>query len=63
MIVIRDAAPADIGAITEITNALIATTTYEWTSTPHTAADRLEWLDRHDPTATRCSWRSTPILP
>jgi len=47
MIVIRDAAPADIGAITEITNALIATTTYEWTSTPHTAADRLEWLDRH----------------
>ena len=39
MIVIRDAAPADIGAITEITNALIATTTYEWTSTPHTPAD------------------------
>ncbi len=47
MIAIRDAAPADIGAITEITNALIATTTYEWTSTPHTVADRLEWLDRH----------------
>jgi L-amino acid N-acyltransferase len=47
MIAIRDAAPADIGAITEITNALIATTTYEWTSTPHTVADRLEWLERH----------------
>jgi L-amino acid N-acyltransferase YncA len=47
MIAIRDATPADIGAITEITNALIATTTYEWTSTPHTVADRLEWLARH----------------
>lgn len=47
MIAIRDAAPADIDAITEITNALIATTTYEWTSTPHTVADRLGWLDRH----------------
>ena len=47
MIAIRDAAPADIGAITEITNPLIATTTYEWTPTPHTVADRLEWLERH----------------
>jgi phosphinothricin acetyltransferase len=47
MIEIRDASPTDIDAITEITNALIETTTYEWTSTPHTIADRLEWLDRH----------------
>jgi len=48
MAVIRDATPADVGAITEITNALIATTTYEWTTTPHTVADRLDWLDRHE---------------
>jgi L-amino acid N-acyltransferase YncA len=47
MIAIRDAAPGDIGAITEITNALLATTTYEWTSTPHTVVDRRAWLDRH----------------
>ena len=47
MIEVRDATPADVEAITEITNALILTTTYEWTSTPHTVADRLEWLERH----------------
>jgi L-amino acid N-acyltransferase YncA len=47
MITIRDATRDDITEITEITNALIATTTYEWTTTPHTLADRLEWLDRH----------------
>ncbi|MGZ4682327.1 MAG: N-acetyltransferase family protein [Acidimicrobiales bacterium] len=47
MVVIRDATPADVGAITEITNAQILTTTYEWTSTPHAVADRLAWLERH----------------
>lgn len=47
MIAIRDATAADIDAVTEITNALLLTTTYEWTSTPHLVADRLEWLERH----------------
>ncbi len=41
---IRDAGPADVPAITDLTNALIATTTYEWTETPYTVEDRRAWL-------------------
>jgi len=47
MIAIRRARGEDISAIAEITNALIDTTTYEWTSTRHTLADRLAWFERH----------------
>lgn len=41
--VIRDAVEADLGAITELTNALIPTTTIEYTDTPHTVDGRREW--------------------
>ena len=41
---IRDAGPADVPAITDLTNALIATTTYEWRETPYTVEDRRSWL-------------------
>ena len=40
MATIRPATDADVPAITEIANALIATTSYEWTETPHTVAER-----------------------
>jgi L-amino acid N-acyltransferase YncA len=42
---IRDAGRDDVPAITVIANALIATTTYEWTERLHTEADRAAWLD------------------
>jgi phosphinothricin acetyltransferase len=45
---IRDAAPADIPAMTDIQNALIPTTTIEWTDTPHTDEERLAWLADHE---------------
>ncbi len=49
MIVVRDATPHDIPAMTEIQNALIATTSYEWRDDPHTVDSRLEWLaDKQD---------------
>jgi L-amino acid N-acyltransferase YncA len=35
-------------AIGSILNALLATTSIEWTDTPHTADGILEWLDEHD---------------
>jgi phosphinothricin acetyltransferase len=41
---IRDAGPRDIEAITALANALLPTTTYEWTETPHTTDDRRAWL-------------------
>ena len=44
MATIRPATEADVPAITEIANALIATTSYEWTETPHTVAERRAWL-------------------
>jgi L-amino acid N-acyltransferase YncA len=46
MVSIREAARGDVAAITAIQNALLATTTYEWTETPHTEADRHAWLER-----------------
>ena len=41
---IRDARPADVPALTAIQNALLDTTTYEWTEVPHTVDDRTAWL-------------------
>jgi L-amino acid N-acyltransferase YncA len=41
---VRDATPADIPAMTAIQNALIPTTTIEWTDALHTEASRLDWL-------------------
>ncbi len=41
---IRAASESDVPAITDILNAHIGTTTYEWTETPHTAASRRLWL-------------------
>jgi L-amino acid N-acyltransferase len=46
MVSIREAVAGDVPAITAIQNALLATTTYEWTEQPHTEADRREWLER-----------------
>jgi len=45
MVLIRDAVDSDLPEITEICNALLATTTYEWTETEHTVPERLHWLD------------------
>ncbi len=44
MVTIRDATVRDLPAITDIYNALIETTTHEWTELPHTLAEREEWL-------------------
>jgi len=46
MVSIRTAESADVPAMTAIQNALLATTTYEWTETPHSETDRLAWLER-----------------
>jgi L-amino acid N-acyltransferase len=43
---IRDAADDDIEAITTLTNALLSTTTVEYTDVAHTIEGRLAWL--HD---------------
>ncbi len=42
---IRDATVDDIEAITEIHNALLTTTTIEWTDTPHTTDERRAWFE------------------
>ena len=42
---IRDARVEDLPAITEIYNALLDTTTHEWTEAVHTVAERAEWLE------------------
>ena len=44
---IRDATEADAAAITELQNALLATTAIEWTDTPHTAESRVAWIRAH----------------
>ena len=46
MVSIREAGGGDVAAITAIQNALLTTTTFEWTETPHTEADRHAWLER-----------------
>ncbi len=41
---IRPAEPPDAAAIAEIANALLSTTTYEWTESPYRAEERADWL-------------------
>jgi len=47
MTLIRPAEVADLPAINAIHNALLATTTYEWTETPYTLDDTAAWLAAH----------------
>ena len=44
MVDIRPATDADVPRITEIYNALVLTTTHEWTEELHTVEERTEWL-------------------
>lgn len=44
MALIRPAEPADLPAITDIYNALLGSTTFEWTEARHTVAERASWL-------------------
>lgn len=44
---IRAAEPFDLPALTAIQNALIGSTTYEWTEAPYTQRGRQAWLDDH----------------
>ena len=43
-VVVRDAVLDDVGAITQIQNALLATTAIEWTDEPHTVEGCRAWL-------------------
>ena len=43
----RPATGDDLPAITAIQNALLGSTTIEWTDEPHTVDDRRAWLERH----------------
>jgi L-amino acid N-acyltransferase len=45
---IRAAGSDDVPAITEITNALIGTTSYEWREVPYSLEDRADWLRDHE---------------
>ena len=47
-VIVRHASTADGVAIGSILNALLDTTSIEWTDTPHTAESILEWLDEHE---------------
>jgi L-amino acid N-acyltransferase len=42
----RAATESDVPAITDIVNAHIGTTTYEWTESPHTPESRRLWLSQ-----------------
>jgi L-amino acid N-acyltransferase len=44
---VRDARDDDVAAITRIVNALLTSTTIEWTDEPYTPDDRLNWLRAH----------------
>ena len=44
MATVRDATPADLPEITTIYNALLETTTHEWTEELHTVSERADWL-------------------
>jgi L-amino acid N-acyltransferase YncA len=46
--VIRTAGVKDVVAIGSLLNALIATTTIEWTDTPQSTEGVVVWLDRHE---------------
>lgn len=45
---IRPATEADASDVASILNALLGTTTIEWTSTPRTEGEVLEWLRAHE---------------
>jgi phosphinothricin acetyltransferase len=47
-VIVRPASAGDAGAIASIQNALLATTSVEWTDTPHTTQSLRRWLDEHD---------------
>jgi phosphinothricin acetyltransferase len=47
-VIIRPGAAVDAAAIASILNALVSTTTIEWTDTPQTTDSILEWLDEHE---------------
>ncbi len=44
---VRDAEDADLPRIVELVNALLPTTTIEWTEAPYTVEDRRVWLATH----------------
>jgi len=44
VVTVRDATPADLPGVTAIYNALLETTTHEWTETLHTLEEREQWL-------------------
>jgi len=45
-VTVREASEAELPAIVDLQNALLSTTTIEWTDTPHTVPERAEWLRR-----------------
>jgi L-amino acid N-acyltransferase YncA len=45
-VVVREALDADIPAVVDLQNALLSTTTIEWTETHHTDVERADWLNR-----------------
>jgi L-amino acid N-acyltransferase len=47
-VLVRAATGADVVEIASLLNALLATTTIEWTVTPRTAQDVLEWIGDHE---------------
>jgi phosphinothricin acetyltransferase len=47
-VLIRSASEEDSDAIASILNALLATTTIEWTERPHSREDVLSWLTEHE---------------
>ena len=46
--VIRPSSAADVGEIVTLLNALLGTTTVEWTVTPRTVDDVRKWLREHE---------------
>jgi len=50
-VLIRDAEQRDVPRILELVNAVLLTTTTEWTETPYTLQDRRAWLERHEQAA------------
>jgi L-amino acid N-acyltransferase YncA len=47
-VMVRPATAGDAPEIAELQNALLGTTTIEWTETPHTPDDARRWIDDHD---------------
>jgi L-amino acid N-acyltransferase YncA len=47
-VLVRSSTATDAAEIAALLNALLATTTIEWTVTPRTTDDVLEWLDVHE---------------